>query len=212
MFRLVVFDLDGTLINSVEAIMKSINLTFAEFGLGPYEWEKDIVRFFGKPFEIWAETLLKEGKKYSHENLEKAVNTMYRHYNKIGPAHARLYPHALEVLSALKNRGVKLAVATNMISRHMKTYFSRFDLGAYFEKMCTLSDVKRGKPYPDQLECIQRETGVPKNETLVVGDSETDLEFARNSGVKIAVLDAVWNKNLKPDYRIKDLKELLDIV
>ncbi|MEE9322907.1 MAG: HAD family hydrolase [Candidatus Aenigmarchaeota archaeon] len=212
MFRLVVFDLDGTLIDSAGAIMKSINVTFSEIGLGPYEWERDIVRFFGKPFEEWAKTLLKEAGKYSGGNVERISNKMWDNYAKIGVKHAKLMPGTLEALEALKKRGIKLAVATNMRSRHAKVFFSHFGLGKYFEKVCTVSDVGKGKPHPEQLERIMKDTGFERNETLMVGDSKSDLEFARNSGVKLALLDSRWNKGLKPDYRIKKLKELPEII
>ncbi|NIQ18241.1 MAG: HAD hydrolase-like protein, partial [Candidatus Aenigmarchaeota archaeon] len=95
MFKLVIFDLDGTLIDSAGAILKSVNITFSELGLGPYKWEKDIVRFFGRPFEEWAETLLKEAGKYSKENLERMANRMWDNYATIGVKHAKLYPGAL---------------------------------------------------------------------------------------------------------------------
>lgn len=212
MFRLVVFDLDGTLIDSVRAIVKSMNLTFSELGLGPYEWERDIVRFFGKPFEEWAETLLREGGKYSKENLKRMVDGMWDHYAVEGLEMAKLNPGAIEILEALKKKGVKLAVATNMISRHMKVFFSKFGLSKYFDKVCTISDVKKGKPHPDQLECIIRDLKIGKDGTLMVGDSKSDIDFAKNTGVKIALLDSPWNRSLRADYRVKNLKGLLDIM
>jgi phosphoglycolate phosphatase len=212
MFRLVVFDLDGTLFDSAEAILKSVNLTFAELGLGPYEWDRDISRFFGRPFAFWAETLLKEGGKYSEANVRKMVERMFDNYAVVGPKHSKLNPGALEALDGLKRKGVTLAVATNMIKRHLDAFFSMFSIGEYFGGICTASDVNKGKPDPDQMECILKKVRAKKGEILMVGDSETDVEFAKNSGVRIALLDAPWNRALKPDYRLKNLRELLEIV
>lgn len=212
MFRLVIFDMDGTLIDSMVAIVKSMNMTFSELGLGPYEWEKDIVRFFGKPFEIWAETLLREGGKYSEENLKRMTSRMWDNYSTTGVKHAKLMPGAVEVLNSLKKRGTKLAVATNMKSRNVKVFFSEFGLDKYFDKVCTISDVEKGKPHPDQVECILKDTGAKRKETLMVGDSKSDLDFAKNAGVKLALLDSPWNQSFRPDYRIKKLEELLEIV
>lgn len=212
MFKLVIFDLDGTLIDSMNAIVKSMNVTFAEIGMGPYTWEDDIVRFFGKPFEDWAEILLKEAGKYSKENMEKMTNKMWDNYAKIGVKEAKMKPGAFEVLETLKKKGVKLAIATNMRSVHMKIFFSHFGLDKYFDKACTVSDVEKGKPHPDQLECILEKIHAENNETLMIGDSKTDLEFAKNAGIRIALLDSPWNQDLRPDYRIKKLKELLEIV
>ena len=212
MFKLAVFDLDGTLIDSMDAIVKSMNVTFAEIGLGPYTWEDDIVRFFGKPFEDWAETLLREAGKYSKENMDRMTAKMWENYAKIGVKEARMNPGAIEVLEALKKKGVRLAVATNMRSHHMKIFFSHFGLEKYFDRAYAGSDVKRGKPYPDLLERIMEDTDIEKSSTLMVGDSRTDIEFARNAGIKIALLESPWNLGLKADYRIKTLKELLEIV
>lgn len=212
MFRLVIFDLDGTLLDTKDAISKSLNVTFEEIGLGPYEWEKHIVRFFGKPFGEWAETLLREAGRYSKEEVERISNRMWDNYANMGVKHAKLMPGALKVLEYLKKKGTRLAVATNMRSRHAKIFFSRFGLNEYFDKVCTVSDVKRGKPHPDQVECILRDLKIERKETLMVGDSRSDMEFARNSRIKIALLNSPWNRPLKPDYRIKKLEGLLEII
>lgn len=212
MFRLVIFDLDGTLFDSAGAILESLNLTFAELGLGPYDWNRDTARFFGKPFSVWAETLLKEAGKYSEANVKRMVEKMFDNYAVVGPKHSKLNPGALEALEGLKKNGIKLAVATNMIRRHTKIFFSRFRLNGYFEKVCTVSDVKKGKPDPGQLECIRKKIKAERSEILMVGDSLTDVEFARNAGIRVALLDAPWNKDLKPDYRIKNLEDVMEIV
>lgn len=212
MFRLVVFDLDGTLLDSAGAILKSINVTFAKLGLGPYDWDRDVVRFFGKPFEFWAETLLREACKYSEENLKKMTNGTWEYYKKNGPKHIKLNEGAKEVLEDLKKLGIRMAVATNMRSEHAESFLPYFGIKRYFEEVCTVSDVRRGKPYPDQMECILKKVRVKKSETLVVGDSVSDTEFAQNSGVKVALLVAPWNRKLKSDYRVKKLRDILDIV
>ena len=211
MYKLVIFDLDGTLLDSAGAILEAINITFAELGLGPYRWESDIVRFFGTPFRQWTETLLKEGDKYSEANVERMVNIMYDNYAVIGPKHAKLNPGALETLESLRKKGVRLAVATNMILRHKLAFFSHFRLDRYFEKVCTISDVKRGKPFPDEFICIAKAMPAEKGEVLMVGDSVADVEFARNCGIRVALLDAPWNRKLKPDYRVERLDRILKI-
>jgi phosphoglycolate phosphatase len=211
MFRLVVFDLDGTLFDSAGAILESLNLTFSEIGLGPYEWDRDIARFFGRPFVVWAETLLSEGGKYSEANVNRMAERMFGNYAVMGPKHSKLNPGALEALGGLKKKGIKLAVATNMVGKDTKIFLSHFGLDGYFEKVCTISDVSKGKPDPGQMKCILNEIKAKRNEVLMVGDSLTDVEFARNSGVRVALLDAPWNKSLKPDYRIKNLMEVLKI-
>jgi phosphoglycolate phosphatase len=212
MFKLVVFDLDGTLINSVEGIMRSINITFAGIGLGPYEWERDIVRFFGKTLEKWVETLLKEGGKYSEENVEKVANDIWETYSKVGKKHNKLYDGVKDVLEELRKRGIKMAIATNMRSKHANIFLPLFGIDKYFEKVCTSTNTKRGKPFPDQMDSILEKVKVDKSDALVVGDSRSDLEFARNSGVKVALVEMPWNRDLKSDYRVKKLRGILDIV
>ena len=212
MFRLVIFDLDGTLLDTKDAIAKSLNVTFEEIGLGPYDWDRDIVRFFGRPFEEWAETLLKEAGRYSKEEVERVSDRMWENYSTTGVKHAKLMPGAVEVLNSLKKKGTRLAVATNMKSRNVKIFFSEFGLAEYFDKVCTISDVEKGKPHPDQVECILRDLDIGRKEVLMVGDSKSDLDFAKNAEVKLALLDSPWNQSFRPDYRIKKLEELLEIV
>ena len=211
MFKLVIFDLDGTLIDSMSAIMGPLNLTFSELGLGPYEWKNDIERFFGKTFDIWAETLLKEGGKFSKENLKMMIDKMWDNYYRSGIKEIKLQEGTEEILEFLKKKGVKMAVATNMITRHAETILSRFNISEYFEKVCTASDLSRGKPHTDQFECIMKNIKAEKNEILMVGDSETDIEFARNCGISMALLESPWNRSIDADYNIKKLTELAKI-
>ncbi len=212
MFKLVVFDLDGTLIDSAGAILKIVNLTFAEIGLGPYEWDRDIARFFGKPFPVWAEALLREAGRFTKKGAREISGKFSDSYAVLGPRHARLSPGALDTLEILSKRGVRLGVATNMTKRQMDSFLSHFGLKSFFWGICTASDVNKGKPDPDQMNCILKKIRAKRTETLMVGDSETDVRFAANAGVRIALLDAAWNRGLKPDYRIGSLKELPEIV
>jgi phosphoglycolate phosphatase-like HAD superfamily hydrolase len=209
MLKLVVFDLDGTLLNSEEAILESLNRAFGKIGLGPYGWGPDIARFFGKPFRVWAETLLKEAGRYSEKLTDEMTNRTWDNYALLGPSLVKLNPGARATLDGLKGAGVKMAVATNMMSRHARILLPHLDIAGYFEEVCTSDSVKRAKPYNDQFECIKRRVKASASETLMVGDSATDLEFARNCGIKAALLDAPWNRALKPDYRINNLKEVL---
>jgi phosphoglycolate phosphatase len=215
MFKLVIFDLDGTLFDSAGAIMESLNATFAGIGLGPYEWDRDVSPFFGRPFALWAEHFLGEGGKYSRENARKVTRKMFDNYAVIGPKRAKLNPGAIETLEGLKRKGVKLAVATNMVRKDMEIFLSRFAIGGFFDTACSVSDVAKGKPDPEELDCILgkiKKINVKKSEILMVGDSATDQEFARNSGIPVALLNASWNKGLEPDYRIRNLREVLGIV
>lgn len=212
MYNLVIFDLDGTLLNSEEAILESLNRTFGTIGLGPYEWDSDISRFFGRPFRIWTETLLREAGRYSEKLADEMTNKAWDNYALIGPSRTGLNPFARETLNALKAKGIKMAVATNMMSRHSNIILPHLGIDAYFGEICTADSVKQAKPYADQFYCIARKANIDKSEALMVGDSATDLEFAGNAGIKIAILDAPWNSSLNPDYRIKTLKELLKIV
>ncbi len=96
-----------------------------------------------------------------------------------------------------------------MIRRHVDTFFSYYKLGGYFEKVCSISDVREGKPARDQFDCIMDGIRARKSEILMVGDTASDVGFARNCGIRVALLDAAWNRSLEPDYRLKSLKEVL---
>ncbi|MCK5017315.1 MAG: HAD family hydrolase [Candidatus Peribacteraceae bacterium] len=211
MFELLVFDLDGTLLNSSAAIMKALNITFAKIGLGPYDWDNDIVRFFGKPFEYWAETLLREEGKYTEENFKNMTDGTWKAYEKTGNE-SELNKGAKELLEGLRKKGIKMAVATNMKSGHAKIFLPHLGIDKYFEIVCTASDVKNGKPYTDQMDCILEKVRVDKENVLMVGDTVSDVEFAENSKVKIALLTTPWNNDLKSDYKVKELTEILDFV
>ncbi|MCX6817687.1 MAG: HAD family hydrolase [Candidatus Aenigmarchaeota archaeon] len=211
MFRLVIFDLDGTLFSSENVILESLNRAFNEINLGPYDWESDIVRFFGKPFRIWAETLLREAGRYTPGLAERITQKAWDNYALLGPSMVRLNPGAKETLEKLKSKGVKLAVASNMMTRHAHILLPHFGIQNYFDKICTADSVKRPKPFPDQFDCIMESVKADKKETLMVGDTASDVDFARNCGIKVALLDASWNRSLAPDYRIKNLSKVLEL-
>ena len=211
MFKLVIFDLDGTLFSSEDAILESLNRAFEGIGLGPYDWESDIARFFGKPFRAWAETLLREAGKYTPELAEKITQKAWDNYALLGPSMVRLNPGAKETLEALKNKGVRLAVASNMMTRHADILLPQFGIKKYFDKICTADSVSRPKPFPDQFDCIMESVKAEKNAILMVGDTASDADFARNCGIRIVLLDASWNRSLATDYRIKNLSEVLEL-
>ncbi|MFH1236899.1 MAG: HAD family hydrolase [Candidatus Aenigmatarchaeota archaeon] len=211
MFKLVIFDLDGTLLSSEDAILRSLNKAFEGIGMGPYEWESDIARFFGKPFRAWAETLLREAGKYTPELAEKITQKAWDNYALLGPSMVMLNPGAKETLEALKSKGVRLAIASNMMTRHAHILLPHLGIQKYFDKICTADSVSRPKPFPDQFDCIMESVKADKNAILMVGDTASDADFARNCGIRVALLDAPWNRSLAPDYRIKKLSEVLEL-
>ena len=183
--KAVIWDLDGTLLNTLDDLAASVNAALAMNGM-PLRSTEEVRAFVG----IGIRNLMMRAVPGGEANpaFDKALEDFTRHYGAHSRDRTRPYDGILEMLDRLSAAGVKHAIVSNKIDFAVKA-LSR----AYFgERMCAAigDDTSRArKPAPDSVFAAMREMGVTAQETVYVGDSDVDVLTARNAGVPcVAVL------------------------
>lgn len=183
--KAVIWDLDGTLLNTLDDLAASVNAAFAMNGM-PLRSTEEVRAFVGNGIRNLMMRAVPDGE--ANPAFDKALEDFTRHYGAHSRDRTRPYDGILEMLDRLSAVGVKHAIVSNKIDFAVKE-LSR----AYFgERMCAAigDDPSRArKPAPDSVLAAMREMGVTAQETVYVGDSDVDVLTARNAGVPcVAVL------------------------
>ena len=183
--KAVIWDLDGTLLNTLDDLAASVNAALAMNGM-PLRSTEEVRAFVGNGIRNLMMRAVPGGE--ANPAFDKALEDFIRHYGAHSRDRTRPYDGILEMLDKLSAEGVKHAIVSNKIDFAVKA-LSR----AYFgERMCAAigDDPSRArKPAPDSVLAAMREMGVTAQETVYVGDSDVDVLTARNAGVPcVAVL------------------------
>lgn len=177
-FRLVVFDWDGTLIDSIGAIVDCTYAMLDELGLPALERER-ILALIGRGLDESVDTLAPEGDEAIRRRI---VDTYSRLWFAEYHARGQLIAGARETIDHLAASGSLLAVATAKSRRGLVSDLERTGVADLFHASRTPNE-SRPKPHPDMLLEILDELGVRPREALMVGDSVHDLDMSRNAGV-----------------------------
>jgi HAD superfamily hydrolase (TIGR01509 family) len=173
---LVIFDLDGTLIDAYEAIYRSFNHVMAEAGY-PERPERVIRKAVG-----WGDrNLLKPF--VSKRDLDRVLALYRSHHSRSLPRWSRLIPGARRVLSTLKKRGCALAVASNRPTRFSLILLRSCGIRKYFDAVLCGDRVKKGKPDPEILRKLMARLRTGPSETAYVGDMAIDVQAGKRAGV-----------------------------
>lgn len=204
--KLVIFDLDGTLIDAYTAIIRSFNFTMAALG---YEPQPDLAirravgwgdKFLLKPF-------------VKNSDLDKALLLYRKHHKKSLIRYSKVFAHVNRLLEYLKNKGYKLAVASNRPTRFSWILIKQLNLKKYFNYVLCADRLEHGKPYPEILNKVMRKLRVKPCETMYVGDMVIDAQAGKRAKVRTVAVTTGSNtkKELlseKPDRIIKNIAEL----
>jgi len=178
----VLFDLDGTLVNSIDCYWLAFNGGARYFGLGPVDVSR-IGELLDRGARI-QDTLVA-----LYPTLDEAARVALRGkiieiYVSLEKDHVRLLPGAAELLFSLKSRGMKIGIATSRVTRDDGKWreLQRFGVDGYVDAVVTAADA-RPKPAPDTvIECV-RQLGLTSPECVFVGDSTCDVVAAREAGL-----------------------------
>jgi len=175
--KLVIFDLDGTLIDSYKAIASSFNYVMRYFGKRPKS-ARDIRKAVG-----WGDRFLLKPF-LNKEDLDLALRIYRGHHQASLKSQARLYPGVKELLKYLKDKGYKLAVASNRPTRFSLIILRVLKLKDYFDYVLCADKLKRGKPHPQILNLIRKKFNLKPRQALYVGDMVIDLLAGKKAGIK----------------------------
>jgi phosphoglycolate phosphatase len=180
-FRAVLFDLDGTLLDTLHDIANAMNAALVELG-APLHAAGEYRAFVGQGLEILAEKVLPPNRR-DGETVTRCVAAMRLEYGRIWARTTRPYEGIPELLGSLWNSGVKTAVLSNKADDFTKTMVSHFFGARRFEMVLGKSNDFPGKPDPSGALHIASRMGVRPHECVFVGDSDIDMQTARNAGM-----------------------------
>ena len=197
-FDLVMFDLDGTLIETSPEIADATNDTLAQFGL-PLVTQQQVNDWIGHGTQTLLVQALATVQGISKEAVRGADNfaaisaAFVQYYEQRCGTRSHLYPQVREVLQALKGQGVKLAVVTNKEGRYTQVVLDAHQLAPAFDRVISGDTFATKKPTPVGIEACLAQFGVAKHRALFVGDSSIDAATARNAGVPVWLLPYGYN-------------------
>jgi len=201
MKKAIIFDMDGTLVDSSITIVNAINYVRKNLNLPPLE-EGLILEKVNDPelnpaeyfYEVEAFTEEHEGwfSEYYTLNHEKEL---------------RLYQDIKELLKSLKEEGYKLAIATNSYRGSTLESLGHLNILDYFESLACYDDVGRGKPAPDMLEKNLKEMKIDASDALFIGDSERDMLASKTAQIDYLMINWGFSDYEDAIHTVADLKK-----
>lgn len=199
--KLIIFDLDGTLIDAYPAIIRSFNYTMRRLGY-PARDAATIRRAVG-----WGDEFLLRPFVKAH-NLKKALQIYRSHHKRALFKGSRLFPGVKGLLSRLKIKGKKIAVASNRPTKFSLILMRYLGLDKYLDYYLCADKLRRGKPDPEILNKIRRKFSLKTKDVIYVGDMVIDAQAGRRARVKTIVVTtgSSTRQELKKEkpYRIID--------
>jgi len=203
------FDLDGTLINTNELIIESFLHTLHSYYPDQYKRE-DVLPFIGP-------TLYDTFNSINAEKVEEMVK-VYRKFNhEQHDVLVKEYETVFETVKTLKEKGFKLGIVTTKIRATVNMGLTLTKLDQFFDVVVTLDDVENAKPHPEPVLKALEQLGSKPEEAIMVGDNHHDVEAGKNAGTKTA--GVAWSikgrdyiSSHNPDYLLETMSDLLPIV
>lgn len=208
---LIIFDLDGTLIDSSKDLAISMNATREQFGLPPLD-PALIYSYVGNGAGVLVRRAM--GPNAPDKTVNEALDFFLKFYRQHALEHTKLYPGIRQVVEQIFGAGHKQAVLTNKPVRISFDIIGALGLQSYFMRVYGGDSFPYKKPDPTGAAELIREAGVTPSETLLVGDSGVDVQTARNAGIRSC--GVTWGFQPEafevhpPDLLIRDPRQLLE--
>jgi phosphoglycolate phosphatase len=211
----IVYDLDGTLADTAEDLVATLNWLLARDGLKPLKVESagSLVGAGARP--LIARGFAAAGKSLDPDELEALFADYLKHYNAHIVDRTRLYPGVEEALATLARAGWVQAVCTNKIEGSARLLIERLGVAKRFAFICGQDTFGVGKPDPTPLIKTIAASGGASNRAIMVGDSATDIKTARAAGLPVIAVDFGYSDapiaELGPDRVISHFDELAEV-
>jgi len=179
--NLLIFDLDGTLIDSRLDLAHAVNATRAHMGMMPLEFER-VYSYVGNGAPVLIRRAL--GEQATEAEVEEGLEFFLEYYHDHALDCTTLYPGVKESLERLDSAGKRMAVLTNKPVRMSNAIVGGLGIAGHFFQVYGGNSFDFKKPNPVGVETLMRETGIGREFTVMVGDSAVDVNTAINAGVQ----------------------------
>ena len=209
--ELVIYDLDGVIIDATQAIINSFALTFQEVGatLNP----EDVTSRIGYSLVDILMELLPEHRGRAWELRDRYIH----HFQGQGPGSIRLLPGVAETLLKLRDRGYMQSLATNKTNTEADRILTQLGVRGFFDLMVGFMDVANPKPAPDMINHTLERLGVHQERAVLVDDTTVGLAAGIGAGVRTVGITTGTHKReqlltVSPDAIVGDIRELLSLL
>ena len=209
LFSSIIFDLDGTLIDSSDGVVDAVNYSLREFGEMEQPAER-IKRYIGYPLS-----------QMYREFTDAPADGLYRHFRSRAAqtvvSSTVMLDGVDEVLKELRRTGYRLAIATTKIRSHVDGIVAKFGWGALFGALVGGDEVERVKPAPDAFVLALNRLKAGRQETVVVGDTINDVEAARAVPMTVIAVNSLYGgsdevRAAGPDSFVESISELPEVL
>ncbi|MBI1244291.1 MAG: HAD-IA family hydrolase [Alphaproteobacteria bacterium] len=211
--KAILFDLDGTLVDTATDIVSALDQLLIEFGRQPVGQNAGRGMIGDGARALVARGFAATGG--AHEQPENAFKRWLEIYSSAVARHSLPYPGVPETLSDLANRGIALAVCTNKADSATRLLLEALDLSRYFRAVVG-GDIEFRKPDPRHIFATLELLGVAPAQALMVGDSANDANAARSAGLDLALVEYGYTDipaaDLSPDALLSEFAQLREIV
>ena len=205
-YKLIIFDLDGTLVDSKIDILNANNKTLKYFGFKPIS-RSQLKGIVGQGIMGNINFSLQINKEYASEKLKKTMfKYFYNFYKKNLFVKSNVYPGVRNFLKELKKRKIKTAVASNKLENLTKIVIKKAQLNDYFKFICGGNTFKHKKPHAGMLNALLKKMKINKKDCLFIGDSEHDYEAANNSKVDFLLKQNGFTQKSKSYFKCEQFK------
>ncbi len=209
---LIIFDLDGTLVNSIPDLTDAINHVCTTKQLKPFT-EEQVAQFVGGGVTHLIERAFNIDK--SQAGFDDYYHTFLKYYESHHSKLSYLYNDVINTLKYFKSK--KMAILSNKMQAFTRQIIKDFNIDQYFDLVIGATDELAKKPSPEAIHYILRKLNTLPEKAVLVGDSEPDIVAAKNAGIRsIAVTYGYRSEQqlsvLKPDFVIDTIDELASLV
>jgi phosphoglycolate phosphatase len=210
-YHLVVFDFDGTLVDSARCITRSLERALADCGRA---CDASVI---GEQIGLPLHTILRTAAPGIEDDaIEEVIAAYRRHYARLEHELIAAFPGVRDTLRALREAGIALAIATNKLTSRAEVTVERLGLRPLFTAIVGADQARHPKPHPEMLRRVLALAGRAPDEALMVGDTVWDLEMAARAGV--ASCAVTWGNHplprlqeAGPAHIVQSFPALLDV-
>jgi phosphoglycolate phosphatase len=213
---IIVFDLDGTLVETAPDLVDTLNVIFAREGMPPVPYDTARALIGGGVKAMIARGIEAEKRSFTPAKLERMLEDFIAHYAEHVADRSHVFPGLIAALDRLADDGFHFAVCTNKLEGLSRSLLEKLALSERFKAICGQDTFGIQKPNPEVLRRTIAAAGGDPRRAIMVGDSETDILTARGAGIPVIAVDFGYSERpvstFDPDRVISDFAQLPDAV